>query len=155
MDKIYCISYGFYDDFRIKYSFKSKEKRDKLFEKLKEDIEYQLHDIELDDDKIDIDSVKQHYSISMIQYDELKIDSYRSDSSHEFCIKEKIVHINDNGDINHMFLPITKEQYDKGVKYYRHKYTQIYNKTQNSIKKLMEEGISIEEIRIIINMEID
>lgn len=91
----------------------------------------------------------------MVLYDELELDLYRSDSLNEFCIKEKIVHIHDNGGINYMFLPITKEQYDKGVEYYRHKYIQVYNKTQNAIKKLIDNGVSIEKIRIIVNMEVD
>lgn len=61
MKKIYCITSGEYSDWCINYSFESEKKRDILLGKLSNN--YKKYDIELDDDKIDVEKVENVFSI--------------------------------------------------------------------------------------------
>ena len=104
MKEIYCISTGEYSDWRIVYAFENKEKRDLLLTTLGED--YNSYDIELDDYRINIEDIKDIFTmnmtknyVSLTKGDPIDLSNHRS------------VFI-DRGELYSLTFIITKEQYD-------------------------------------------
>jgi len=100
MDKIYCITKGEYDCWDIKYSFKSKEKRDNILELL--DKSYRAYEITLNDS---IEATIYYYALINENNVEFLKDVSLSDTYEDNIIKHDLMSFMG---ISELRLPITK-----------------------------------------------
>lgn len=145
MTTIYCICSGEYSDWNINYSFASKDKRDKLLSFL--GTYYNEYNIELDDDKINVDNIKDFYVANIYMNDNIIIDYHICNNIQHDKPKSKMC----RGKLHYIELLITKEIYDKGECYYKEKYTKVWHDTVAKVKYIQSEGITDEDIEEILN----
>jgi len=155
MKEIYCIASGEYSDWGINYSFESEEKRDKLLNIIG-DSGYHKYDLKLHDDEIDIDNVKIIY-IAEIDWNwkdrGLEVYFRKTNNVYTKITNKKKVYIHRNN-LTLIQLKITKDQYEKGEKYYFNKFKKIWQDTEAKIKYMNKVGgISFEDIEKILNKE--
>ena len=149
MDKIYSITDDI-DEIGNTLNFSSKEKRDKIFSLLDKDY-YYTYEIELNDD-LDENNIVYNYYVDM---DYGGYNSIIKETS-IFTPIEKMKNYTwhfmlRSGRLYSMIIPCSEKEYKKGFEYYKHKYISMFNQAQNRINKMMENGMSIEEVERIIN----
>lgn len=153
MEMVYCIASGSYSDWQINYTFKSEEKRDLLLSKLGED--YQAYDLELCDDKIDVETIEtiEVLYVHVVYYhDDPDINYYTHEyKSSSFTLNRSKFQIYD--DSISIAFKVTKEQYKHGIDYYKHKYIKICRDYLAQVKIMISEGMNIYEIEDSLNQE--
>lgn len=143
MKEIYCISTGEYSDWRIVYAFENKEKRDLLLATLGED--YNSYDIELDDYRINIEDIKDIFTMSMTKnYVSLtKVDPIDLSNHRSVFI--------DRGELYSLTFIITKEQYELGEEYIEEKYRKVWHDINAKIKHMhLIDNMRLEDIENIL-----
>lgn len=146
MKKIYCISSGSYSDWGISYAFESEEKRDGMLKMLDDD--YNSYDIELDDDRIDIDKIKTVYTCSVYNDDDYFVEKHTVINDN--TSKNEVYVNNMLGLYNYVF-EISKEQYENPDKY-KSIFSKIFKDKEAEIRYMLDvEGMCCEEIMETLN----
>ena len=141
MTTIYCISSGEYSDWGISYSFASKEKRDKLLQILGTD--YNEYDLELYDDRIDIDSLEGMYEVRIFVNREGNIKPYYGSYNPLNDDRPKYEVYIDEVRLSSVVIPISKNDYELKDDY---KWIKVYQDTEAKVKYMLSEGMSNDEI---------
>ena len=146
MKKIYCISTGSYSDWEICYSFKNKDKRDLLLKTLGDN--YDEYDIELDDDRIGMEDIKDIYTVCLYKSNVF----IAKEDPIDFKIRKHI--LISRGSLYSIFKTITKEEFELGKEYCENKYRKVWYDTEAKIKYMHEiDGIGYDEIEELLNKE--
>jgi len=132
MKEIYGICSGSYEDWTVDYLFESEEKRDVVLKCLGE--AYSKWDINLSDNNIDFQNIKEWYLVEMEEYDSIPIGDFRKYNSIQHLEPNPICIIRDKK-LNILEAYITNEEFKKGYDYYQHKWSSIWDEAVRKVKE--------------------
>ena len=131
MKEIYGICSGDYEDWTVDYLFESEEKRDIVLKYLGE--AYSKWDVNLSDNNIDFQNIKEWYLVEMEEYDGIPLGDFRKYNSIQHLEPNPICIIRDRK-LNILEDYITKEEFEKGWDYYQHKWLSVWDKAARKVK---------------------